>query len=245
MTTQTQKVRRVPSSSSINNAAGYSLAPDAQAGSSRAAEAGSSRGILSGLTGYNQERERATSRNTDRPSGSDKGRERQFGDRPGSAISSHSRTEPRRTRDAERELRIGEAGRRHHGTSDKPSTPSDYPSEAERNTRRERDRYFGLQARDRADGDRRVDRDTEKTSERHATRDHGEDRTRGTRRPGSSAPETPATEDGSSGANRDTLRPPLDSQDTEEGELLSEVPLPVQEAWICEDLGFVLQVRFI
>jgi hypothetical protein len=243
VTTQTQKARRVPSSSSINNAAGYSLAPEPHTGSSRAAEAGSSRDILSGLTGYKQERERAASRMTDRTAGSDKGRERQAGDRPGSALSNHSRPEQRRTRDGERESRVGEAGRRHQGTNEKPTTPSDAASEAERIKRRDKDRYPGLQTRDRPDADRRADRDAGKTSERYTTREQGEDRSRGTRRPGSSAPETPVTEDGSSAAQRDTLRPPLSSHDTEERDLLSEVPLAVQEAWICEDLGFVLQVR--
>lgn len=241
ITTQTQKVRRAPSSSSINNAAGYSLAPDPQAGSSRTAEAGGSRDILSGLAGYKLDRERTTSRNTDRPAGSDKGRERPEGDRPGSALSSHSRPEHRRARGEEREPRFGDAGRRTHGMSEKPSTPSDAASEAERNTRRDRDRYPGIQARSRPDGDRRTDRDAGKAA---ATRDAEGDRPRGTRRPDSSVPETPVTEDGSSGAHRDTLRPPIESRGSEERELLSEVPLPVQEAWICEDLGFVLQVRW-
>lgn len=243
VTTQTQKARRVPSSSSINNAAGYSLAPEPHTGTSRVAEAGSSRDILSGLTGYKQDRERAASRMTDRTAGSEKGRERQAGDRPGSALSNHSRPEHRRTRDGEREPRSGEAGRRHHGTNEKPSTPSDAASEAERNNRRERDRYPGLQSRDRPEAVRRADRDGVKASERYTSREQGEDRSRGTRRPGSSAPETPVTEDGSSVAQRDTLRPPLSSRDTDERDLLSEVPLTVQEAWICEDLGFVLQVR--
>lgn len=235
-TTQVQKVRRAPSSSSIDNVAGYTLAPDPQAGSSRITQAGASRDILSGLAGYRQERERATSRNTDRPTG----RERPEADRPGSALSSHSRPEHRRARGEEREARSGEAGRRYLATSDKPSTPPEAASEAERNIRREKDRYPGLTARDRPDAERRIDRDTRKAA---GTRDRDEDRARGTRRPGSSAAETPVTDDGSHGAPRDTLRPPLSSRDTDERELLFEVPLEVQEAWICEDLGFVLQVR--
>ena len=236
MTTQNQKVRRAPSSSSINNVAGYTIGSDLQAGSSRATEAGGSRDILNGLAGYKQERERATSRNTDRPAG----RERPEADRPGSALSSHSRPDQRRARGDERETRLGEAGGRFYGTSEKTSTKAEAASEAERNNRRDQDRYPGWTARDRPDAERRIGRDTGKAG---VTRDREEDRARGTRRPGSSAAETPVTDDGSYGAQRDTTRPPLSSRDIDERELLSEVPLEVQEAWICEDLGFVLQVR--
>lgn len=248
---QTQKPRRVPSSSSINTA-GQFLASDAITGQNhlRPVDGPASRDILSGLPGYRQERERAASRMTDRTTISDKGKERHVGDRPESALSTHSRPEQRRNRDAERETRGGEGGRRTYGTSDKASTPSEVPSEAERPRVRDKDRLPGLGRRER---EREVDtgkpKENGRIQERHVARDREGHRERGTHRTASSAPETPVTEDDASAARRETVRPgdPLRPEnfrkESDTRDLLREVPLAVQEAWICEDLGYVLQVR--
>lgn len=185
---------------------------------------------------------------TDRTTGSDKGKERYVGDRPESALSTHSRSEHRRNRDAERETRGGDVGRRPYGTSDKASTPSEVPSEAERTRARDKDRLPGLGRRER-EVDTGKHKENGRIQERHLARDREGHRERGTHRPASSAPETPVTEDDDSAARRATVRPvdPLRPEnfrkESDTRDLLREVPLAVQEAWICEDLGYVLQVR--
>lgn len=232
MTTHTQKARRVPSSSSISTA-GHALAPDGTNARPAAADGAGSRDILSGLQGYRQDRERTASRMTDRTTASDSRR-------PGSALSSHSRGAERRNRDApERDVRAGEAGRRYGG-----DTAAEVPQrEGERV--REKDRLAGLGRRER-DADPRRDRDDgrpkdDRPRDREAPRDR--------HRPISSAPETPVTDDSHSTGQRDNarpgdpLRPENGRKESDTRNLLSEVPLAVQEAWICEDLGYVLQVR--
>lgn len=244
-----QKPRRVPSSSSISTTAGYSLAPEAASTHRTLRTVDSATppgGILGGLPAYSRAREKAASRMPDETTGSDRGKERQGGDRPSSSLSTHSRPEHRRNRDGERQQRIGEDGRRQYGTSDKASTPSEVASEAERPKGRDRDRYLGLQRRERgADADK--EKENGRMKERHLGRDRDGHRERGAHGLTNSVPETPATEEEGSaqtGSVRlsETLRPSNLGKESDTRNLLSEVPLAVQEAWICEDLGYVLQV---
>lgn len=120
-------------------------------------------------------------------------------------------------------------------------------------TTRDKDRSAGLGRRGEREPDpsRRLRDDGGRAAEDRPPRerDAPPSWSRDRHRPTSSAPETPVTDDSPSIHQRETLRPgdslrpePV-RKESETRDALSEVPLPVQEAWICEDLGYVLQVR--
>ncbi|KAJ9109172.1 hypothetical protein QFC21_000501 [Naganishia friedmannii] len=237
---QTQTLRKVPSLTSNADARGYSLAPEQVTERRRARAvdgiASSSKNVLSGLSGYRQERDRPSSRLTDRTTGSDKGKERDTGERPGSALSSNHPQEHRRLRDGESNARVQEGREdRHHQVPVKSSrAPSDVNPEADQGRTNDKDRFTSstkMQEDESQDRKRYQPRDQERPKER------ADDRARG------SAPETPVSIDDDSPDQRDTIRQEhLNAhQESEEPRLLDCVPLSVQEAWVCEDLGYALQ----
>ncbi|KAJ9125515.1 hypothetical protein QFC22_000476 [Naganishia vaughanmartiniae] len=241
---QTQTLRKVPSLTSNDNARGYSLAPE-QATERRRARAtdgvaSSSKNVLSGLSGYRSERDRPSSRLTDRTTGSEKGKERDAGERPGSSLSSNHPREHRRLRDGENSARVKEGRDDRHNPAPVKSSraPSEVNSDADHGRTHDKDRYTGLTKR-RDDGGRERDRYQPRDQERH----HWE---RADIRTGSSAPETPVSIDDDAPEQRDTIRQECFNahQESEEPRLLDGVPLSVQEAWVCEDLGYALQVHY-
>ncbi|KAJ9107800.1 hypothetical protein QFC19_002705 [Naganishia cerealis] len=234
--TQTQALRKVPSN---DNARGYSLAPEqaAERRRTRTADgvASSSRNILAGLPGLRQERDRPPSRITDRTTGSDKGKERDAGERPQSASSSLYPREQRRLKAGEADAGVREGRQdRHRELPVRGShTPSDMNSEVEPGNAGDKDRNPGF-PRKYEKGER----------ERYQPRDENTYKDRKNVRAGNSTPETPVSIDDESANRRDTIRQDHSKvpQGSEEERLLDGVPLEVQEAWICEDLGYALQV---
>lgn len=237
---QTQTLRKVPSLTSNGDAQGYSLAPEQVTERRRARVtdgiASSSKNVLSGLSGYKPERDRPSSRLTDRTAGSDKGKERDTGERPASALSSNQPREHRRFRDGESSTRVKEGREERHDQG--PTRSSRAPSinsETYQGRTTDKDRYGGLTKR-REDGGRE--------REKYQSRDHERHRERTALRTGGSGPETPVSIDDDSPDQRDTIRQEHFNiqQESEEKGLLDDVPLSVQEAWVCEDLGYALQV---
>lgn len=237
----TQTLRKTPSITSNENARGYSLAPEQVTERRRARAAddipSSSKNILSGLSGYRQERDRPSSRLTDRTTGSDKGKERDTGERPGSAASSNRPREHRRLRDGESDARVieGREDRQNQVPIKSSRATSEINSEIDQLKTSDKDRYTGLTKR-REDGGRE--------RERYQPRDQERYRERADTRTGSSAPETPTSTVDDSPDQQNTIRQEQHDthQESEEPRLLDGVPLSVQEAWVCEDLGYALQV---